>query len=138
MIAVYGSTCGYPEYSPITISNSTILAPNQWRDSIRVGRTMSSCHPEEASEEAKILNKQGNIALVADTERGKSMGWCLTWTSSHTPILARGIVVDHANVAGGQGLPLHADDEAETREAAQALTMKGTDARFARWHVTLW
>lgn len=137
MIAVSGSTCGYPDYLPILIANSTILALNQWRDSIRVGRMMSSCRPEGASGEAKISNRPENTALVADIEPGRSMGWCLTSTNGHILTIAKGTVTGHANVVGGQGRPLHADGVVETGETPLALIVKDTGARFSRLHVTL-
>lgn len=133
MTAASGSTCGCPNCSPITSlsSNLTILVPNQWRDSIQVGRTKSNYRPEGALGEARILNQRENIALVADEEPGKSMGWCLTSMSGHVLILAKDIVVGHANVAGDHGRPLRAGGVAETGETARPLTAKGTGARFA-------
>jgi hypothetical protein len=138
MIAVSGLTCGYPECSPVTLSNSAALAPNRWRDSIRVGQTMSSCPPEGALGGAKILNRQENIAPAAETEPGRNMGWCLTWTSGHVLTLTKGIAAGHANVAGGQGRLLRAGDVAETGEVARAQTVKDTGVRFIGWHVILW
>ena len=135
MTAVSGLTCGYPEHPPIFISKSIISAPNQWQDSIRVGRTMSSCRLEKVSGEAEILNQRESTALVAGTGLGMSTGWFLTSTSSH--ILAASIVVGRVNVAGDQGRPPHAGGMVEIGEGARILTAKGAGAKVG-WHVTLW
>lgn len=101
---------------------------------------MSSCPPEGVSGGPRILNQRENIVPAVDTEQGRNMGWCLTLTSGHILILAKGIAVGHANVAGGQGRPLRADDAVEKGETAQALTVTDTGAscQIARdslvWH----
>ena len=107
MIAVSGLTCGYLECPPILTANLPFPALNLWQDSIRVGRMMSSCRPEEASEEAEISNQRESTALVAGTGLGTGMGWYLTLTSGH--ILVKSIVVGRANVVGRQGRPPHVD-----------------------------
>jgi hypothetical protein len=118
------------------LSNSIVLAPNQWQDSTRVGRMMSNCRLDGASEEAEILNRRESIAPAAEVELGTDMEWCLTSTSSHA--LTEAIVVGHANVAGGQGRPPRAGGEAGTGGGALNLTARGTGARFVSRHVTLW
>ena len=87
---------------------------------------MSNCRPEEVSEEAEILNQRESTAPVAGAGVGKNMGWSLTSTSGHIPTKA--IVVDHANVAGGQGRPPRTGDIVGTGEGAQTLTVTGAGA----------
>ena len=94
---------------------------------------MSSCRPEEASEEAETLNQRGSTVLVAGTGLGTSTGWFLTSTSRH--ILVKGIVADHTNVAGDQGRPPHVGGMVETGKGVQTL-VTGGGAKFKR-HVTL-
>ena len=96
---------------------------------------MSNCRPEEASEEAEILNPRESTAPVAGAEPGTSTGWFLTSTRGHS--LAKSIVVDRPDVAGGQGRPPRVGDMVETGEGARTLTVIGGGARFG-WHVTLW
>jgi hypothetical protein len=78
---------------------------------------MSSCRPEEASEETEILNQRESTVPVAGIGLGTSMGWFLTLTSGH--ILAK----SHPNVAGGQGRPPHVGDMVEIGEGARTMTV---------------
>jgi len=133
MTAASGLICGCPGCPPTVVSDSVIPVPNQWQDSIQVGRMMSNCRPEEASEEAEILNQRASTVAVAGTGLGTSMEWFLTSTSGH--ILAKGTVVGQTNVEGGRGRPPHVGGTAETGEGARTLTTTGGDARF-EWHVT--
>jgi len=83
---------------------------------------MSSCHPEEALEEAEISNRRESTVLAAGTGLGTGMGWSLTSTSGH--ILVKSIVVGRANVAGRQGRPPHIGGMVGT---GGVLTLIGTD-----------
>lgn len=96
---------------------------------------MSNCRPEEASEEAEILNQRESTAPVVGTGLRTNMEWFLTSTSGH--ILTKGIVVGHPNVAGGQDRPPRGGGMVETGEGVRTLTAIGGGARFG-WHVTLW
>lgn len=89
---------------------------------------MSNYHPEEASEEAEILNRRESTAPAAGTGLGKNMGWFLTSTSGQVP--TKDIVVGRTNIVGGHGRPHHAGDIVVTAEGAQALTVTDAGARF--------
>jgi len=101
--------------------------PNQWQESIQVGRMMSSCRPKGASEETKILNQRESTALVADTGLGTGTGWSSTSTSGR--ILVKSTTVGRANVAGPRGRHPRVGDTVET-EGVPILTVTDGGARF--------